>query len=133
MYLERAPSPPSRAPLRHFQSPHTNISYHWSLSVSRTEVVIAPPALYLLLAREHLRSGLEVAAQNVFDRPNGAFTGEISASQLVDSGIHWVVIGHSERRTVLGEQDQVRSHTPARGNGRGDGRLRRKGSLTDGW
>ncbi len=70
-------------------------------------MVIAPPALYLLLAREHLRPGLAVAAQNVFDRPNGAFTGEISASQLQDSGIAWVLIGHSERRTVLGEQDKV--------------------------
>ncbi|OBW64593.1 MAG: Uncharacterized protein AUREO_053440 [Aureobasidium pullulans] len=55
------------------------------------EVVIAPPALYLLLTREHLRSGLEVAAQNVFDKPNGAFTGEISASQLKESNITWTL------------------------------------------
>ncbi|KXL46612.1 hypothetical protein M433DRAFT_153552 [Acidomyces richmondensis BFW] len=71
-----------------------------------TEVVIAPPALYLLLAREHLRAGIEVAAQNVFDRPNGAFTGEISVSQLKDSGITWTLIGHSERRVLLQETDE---------------------------
>ncbi|KAI4173856.1 MAG: hypothetical protein LQ346_008324 [Caloplaca aetnensis] len=71
----------------------------------KTEVVIAPPALYLLLAREHLRDGIEVAAQNVFDKPNGAFTGEISAEQLKDSGIRWVLTGHSERRVIIGEQD----------------------------
>lgn len=71
----------------------------------RTEVVIAPPALYLLLTREHLRQGIEVAAQNVFDRPNGAFTGEISAEQLKDSGIGWTLTGHSERRVILGEDD----------------------------
>lgn len=75
-----------------------------------TEVVIAPPALYLLLAREHLRDGIEVAAQNVFDKPNGAFTGEISAEQLKDSGIRWVLTGHSERRVIIGEQDAVSDH-----------------------
>ncbi|KAL8763213.1 MAG: hypothetical protein Q9184_000930 [Pyrenodesmia sp. 2 TL-2023] len=73
--------------------------------ISSKEVVIAPPALYLLLAREHLRDGIEVAAQNVFDKPNGAFTGEISAEQLKDSGIRWVLTGHSERRVIMGEQD----------------------------
>jgi triosephosphate isomerase len=69
--------------------------------------VIAPPALYLLLVREHLREGIEVAAQNVFDKPNGAFTGEISVSQLKDSNITWTILGHSERRTILGESDEV--------------------------
>jgi triosephosphate isomerase (TIM) len=72
---------------------------------SDTEVVIAPPALYLLLTREHLRPGIEVAAQNVFDKPNGAFTGEISVSQLKDSNITWTLLGHSERRVILQESD----------------------------
>jgi len=72
---------------------------------SNVEVVIAPPAMYLLLAREHLRPGIEVAAQNVFDKPNGAFTGEISVEQLTDSGITWTLLGHSERRVILQEDD----------------------------
>lgn len=72
---------------------------------SKTEVVIAPSGLYLLLAREHLRKEIEVASQNVFDKPNGAFTGEISAEQLKDSGIGWTLIGHSERRVILGEDN----------------------------
>lgn len=67
--------------------------------------MIAPPALYLLLTREHLAAGIEVAAQNVFDKPNGAFTGEISVSQLKDSNITWTILGHSERRTILQESD----------------------------
>ena len=71
------------------------------------EVVIAPPAIFLLLAREHLRKEIEVASQNVFDKPNGAFTGEISAEQLKDSGISWTLAGHSERRVVLGEDSSV--------------------------
>ena len=73
-----------------------------------TEVVIAPPALYLLLAREHLKPGLEVAAQNVFDKPNGAFTGEISVDQLNDSGITWTLLGHSERRVILQEDNALK-------------------------
>ncbi|KAI8628624.1 triose-phosphate isomerase-like protein [Xylariaceae sp. FL1651] len=71
------------------------------------EVVIAPPALYLLLVREHAKKEISVAAQNVFDKPNGAFTGEISVAHLKDSGIDWVILGHSERRTVLAESDEV--------------------------
>ena len=71
-----------------------------------TEVVIAPPSLYLLLAREHLAPSIEVAAQNVFDQPNGAFTGEISVAQLKDSNITWTLLGHSERRTILREEDK---------------------------
>ncbi|KAI9709586.1 MAG: triosephosphate isomerase [Bogoriella megaspora] len=84
------------------------------LMSSHVEVVVAPPALYLLLAREHLRSGIEVASQNVFDKPNGAFTGEISVQQLKDSNITWTLLGHSERRVVLQEDDAfVASKTQA--------------------
>ena len=79
-----------------------------------TEVVVAPPALFLLLVREHLKTELEVCSQNVFDKPNGAFTGEISAEQLADSKINWTLIGHSERRVVLGETDSfIASKTKA--------------------
>lgn len=48
-----------------------------------------------------------MASQNVLDKPNGAFTGEISVSQLQDSGINWAILGHSERRTIFGETDEV--------------------------
>ena len=81
---------------------------------SRKEVVIAPPSIFLLLARENLRKGIEVAAQNVFDKANGAFTGEISAEQLKDSGISWTLAGHSERRVILREDDSVSFLEPER-------------------
>lgn len=71
----------------------------------KVEVVIAPPSIYLLPAREHLRKDVKVAAQNVFDKPSGAFTGEISIEQLKDTGVEWVILGHSERRTLLQESD----------------------------
>lgn len=72
-----------------------------------TEVVISPPALYLSLTRELANPKIGVAAQNVYDKPNGAFTGEISVEQLQDAKINWAVIGHSERRVILKETDEV--------------------------
>lgn len=71
------------------------------------EVVVAPPALFLQLVRDTIRKDIEVSAQNVYDKPNGAFTGEISVEQLKDSKINWAILGHSERRTILGETDDV--------------------------
>lgn len=73
------------------------------------EVVISPPALYLLLASEISRKDVAIAAQNVYDKGNGAYTGEISAEQLKDAGVNWALIGHSERRALMGESDQVRT------------------------
>ena len=48
-----------------------------------------------------------MASQDVFDKPNGAFTGEISVEQLHDSNVTWALVGHSERRVILGEDDDV--------------------------
>ena len=79
-----------------------------------TEVVVAPSPIFLLLAREHLNVEIGVSSQNVFDKPNGAYTGEISPEQLMDSKINWTLIGHSERRVVIGETDPfVASKTKA--------------------
>ncbi|KKZ66983.1 triosephosphate isomerase [[Emmonsia] crescens] len=70
-----------------------------------TEVVISPPAIYLVLARELANGHISVSAQNVFDKPNGAFTGELSVDQLKDAKINWTLAGHSERRVILREDD----------------------------
>lgn len=78
------------------------------------EVVVAPPAIYLLLAQSSLRPEVKVAAQNIFDRGNGAYTGEISAQQLKDASIEWTILGHSERRALFAESDEfVASKTKA--------------------
>ncbi|KAI6251377.1 Triosephosphate isomerase [Erysiphe necator] len=80
----------------------------------KTEVVVAPPSLYLSVARESFPSNIQIAAQNVFDKSNGAYTGEVSVSQLVDLGISWTILGHSERRTIFNEDDKfVASKTKA--------------------
>jgi hypothetical protein len=71
-----------------------------------SEVVVSPPALYLPLTRELANDKIGVAAQNVFDKPNGAFTGEISVEQLQDTNINWTLVGHSERRVILKESDE---------------------------
>jgi len=72
-----------------------------------TEVVIAPPALYILPIAESLRKDFKVAAQNSYIKASGAFTGEISAAQLVDAQIPYVILGHSERRTIFNETSEL--------------------------
>ncbi|EHA54127.1 triosephosphate isomerase [Pyricularia oryzae] len=74
---------------------------------ANAEVVISPPHVYLSHTRSLAKKEIEVAAQNVFDKADGAYTGETSVSQLKDLGINWVILGHSERRTILGESDEV--------------------------
>ncbi|KAH6909826.1 triosephosphate isomerase [Coprinopsis sp. MPI-PUGE-AT-0042] len=81
---------------------------------SNTEVVIAPPTLYLLPIQEIAGKHIKVAAQNAYWKESGAFTGELSSSQLVDAGIPYVVLGHSERRTIFHEtSEQVAIKTKA--------------------
>ncbi|KAI9779739.1 MAG: triosephosphate isomerase [Geoglossum umbratile] len=78
------------------------------------ETVVAPSALYLVLTHDLLRKDIGVASQNAFDRPNGAFTGEISVDQLKDAGVTWAILGHSERRVILQEESAfVASKTEA--------------------
>ncbi|CAL1711016.1 unnamed protein product [Somion occarium] len=71
------------------------------------EVVIAPPAIYLLSLREVIRPDVKVAAQNAHYKPNGAFTGEISPAMLADAQIPYVILGHSERRTLFHETSDL--------------------------
>ncbi|XP_034688721.1 triosephosphate isomerase, cytosolic [Vitis riparia] len=70
------------------------------------EVVVSPPFVFLPLVKSLLRSDFQVAAQNCWIRKGGAFTGEISAEMLVNLGIPWVILGHSERRSLLAESNE---------------------------
>lgn len=71
------------------------------------QVVIAPPALYLLKVQSELDRPAEVSAQNAFTESSGAFTGEIAPQQLKDANVHWVILGHSERRSLFGDTDKL--------------------------
>lgn len=57
--------------------------------------------------KEQVRKDVAIAAQNAYLASSGAFTGEISASQLHDVGVPWVILGHSERRSLFFESDDV--------------------------
>jgi triosephosphate isomerase len=71
---------------------------------SSPEVVIFPPLPYIADAVSILEgTGIQVGAQNVGQNEKGAFTGEIAPSMLVTSGCSYVLLGHSERRTLFGE------------------------------
>ncbi|MGP1419866.1 MAG: triose-phosphate isomerase [Sphaerochaetaceae bacterium] len=71
------------------------------------KVMIAPSFASLPAVLEAVKgSNIIVAAQNVSDKANGAFTGEVSCEQLKDLGINDVIIGHSERRSYYGEDDE---------------------------
>jgi len=70
------------------------------------EIAVCPPFPYLAQVANRLAgSAIEWGAQNVSERPNGAYTGEVSASMLADLGCRWVIVGHSERRRSMGETD----------------------------
>ncbi len=72
------------------------------------DIVVAPPYTALIVAAEAARgTDIAIAAQNLHGRPEGAFTGEISARMLVEAGCTAVIIGHSERRQYFNDTDQT--------------------------
>jgi triosephosphate isomerase len=72
------------------------------------DVVIAPPFPALYAVAEVLKeSGIRLSAQNLHEKPEGAYTGEVSAGMLIDAGCEYVIVGHSERRTLFGEKNDV--------------------------
>eukprot|EP00823_Brevimastigomonas_motovehiculus_P000183 TRINITY_DN10297_c0_g1_i1.p1 TRINITY_DN10297_c0_g1~~TRINITY_DN10297_c0_g1_i1.p1 ORF type:complete len:267 (+),score=56.45 TRINITY_DN10297_c0_g1_i1:27-827(+) len=64
-----------------------------------TQVVVAPPSVYLTSVKAKLRKDFAVSGQDVSFRGLGAFTGDIAAEMYKDLGIKWTITGHSERRT----------------------------------
>jgi triosephosphate isomerase len=78
--------------------------------ITGAEVVVFPPFPYLLSVRAILHdrgSSIRLGSQDVYHQPDGAFTGEVSCDMLKDCGASSVLCGHSERRHVLGEPDQL--------------------------
>lgn len=79
------------------------------LSADGVDAALFPPFPYLLTVRAILRdrgSSIRLGAQDVYHQGEGAFTGEVSTNMLKDCGTQAVLVGHSERRHVMGERDE---------------------------
>lgn len=99
------------------------IAGNWKMNLSRAEaadlagalakelagdpevdVAVCPPCCYLQTVSDATAdSAVDVGAQNMYHEPKGAFTGEMSAAMAQDVGCRYVILGHSERRHILGE------------------------------
>lgn len=97
-----------------------NLSYAEAMSLTDTlvdadddfgslEVIIASPFVYLhdLVSRIQSQPNFSIGAQNCSEHEKGAYTGEVSASMLNSIGVEYVVLGHSERRTIFMENDEL--------------------------
>ena len=85
----------------------TKLVAHMALGV-KPEVVIAPVFPYLETAVQLTKgTAVHIAAQNMHFEESGAYTGEVSPAMLVDVGVKYVIIGHSERRTYFNETDET--------------------------
>lgn len=74
----------------------------------KVDVAVCPPYVYLqTVASAAADSKISVGAQNVYFEEKGAFTGEISCDMLKDVGCEYAILGHSERRHVIGETDEL--------------------------
>ncbi|MCP4766975.1 MAG: triose-phosphate isomerase [Gammaproteobacteria bacterium] len=74
----------------------------------KAQLAVCPPAIYLMKVGGMLAgSDIALGGQNVCDQQSGAFTGEVSAAMLIESGCRYAIVGHSERRALYGESDQL--------------------------
>ncbi len=79
-----------------------------SCRTDAVDVIVCPPFTALTSIRQALQgSSIGLGAQDLFWEPQGAFTGEVSPTMLVDAGCRYVIIGHSERRQHFGETDET--------------------------
>ena len=75
--------------------------------VSEVRIAVCPPFVYLRDVLEILADTIiDVGAQNMYAEDEGAYTGEVAGSMLLDIGCRYVILGHSERRHVMGEKDE---------------------------
>lgn len=93
---------------------NADLSYYANLpATNKANVVLALPYLYIVWAKQRLlvNSQIKIAAQDLSHYRNcGAYTGKINGTMLKDAGVDFVIIGHSERRTLMGENGAILIH-----------------------
>ena len=78
-----------------------------SFPSSRNKIIICPPATLLLKCKEILPPEIHIGGQNCNENASGPYTGEISAEMLYESGARYVILGHSERRSIFQESNRL--------------------------
>ena len=76
--------------------------------VTNADMAVCPPAIYLMRVRGLIDdANIGLGSQNVCDQAAGAYTGELAPSMLKEAGCQYAIIGHSERRSLYGESDEL--------------------------
>lgn len=83
-------------------------------SKCKNEIIILPPSIYLPTIQSLINKRIKIGSQNVSAYDNGAFTGEISATMLKDLKINYCLVGHSERRHIINENENILSNKVSR-------------------
>ena len=78
-----------------------------SLPSSKNKIVICPPSILIGKAKEVLPSEVNIGGQNCNENDYGPYTGEVSAEMLYESGARYVILGHSERRSIFYECNKL--------------------------
>jgi triosephosphate isomerase len=79
-----------------------------AMEYPKIDIALCPPSVYLTtVASELENSAVALGGQDMYFEKAGAFTGEISGPMLIDVGCRYVILGHSERRHILGESDEL--------------------------
>ena len=86
-----------------------NIISALARSKCKHEVIIFPPSIYLLSIKALVSKKIKLGSQDVSAFDDGAFTGEISAAMLKDSKVNYCLVGHSERRHIINETEELLS------------------------
>lgn len=87
----------------------SDLDAQWQPATNQVQMILCVPALYLMPIKKLVKAKglIALGAQNCSQFTEGAYTGEISPRQLASAEIPYVILGHSERRTLFGETDDV--------------------------